>query len=96
MVVVRRLEGATESWEELLQLPEEAFTKVTLIDGVVALPGQAGTGQIEIPQEGDYLAVCFVPQGTTSLEPPGSPVPGASPVAAGPPHFTLACGRSSP
>jgi hypothetical protein len=90
MVVVRRNEGTTESWEELLQLPEEeALTKVTLIDGVVALPGQAGQGQIAIPQEGDYLVVCFIPQGTTSLQPPGSPAPGASPVAAGPPHFTL-------
>jgi hypothetical protein len=50
LAVFRRNEGTTESWEELLQLPEEeALAKVTPIDAVFALPGQAEQRPIAIP-----------------------------------------------
>jgi hypothetical protein len=106
LAIARRNDDTTESWEELLQLPEEeALSKVTLVGALVALPGQSARGSLVTPQEGDYLAVCFIPQGTTSLPPQGAPgetgapapspepaatgAPGESPAAAGPPHFVL-------
>ncbi len=53
----------------------------------MAGPGTTAEGSIVITQEGAYFALCFVPQGTTSM-----PDPSASPQASagsGTPHFML-------
>jgi hypothetical protein len=79
MVIVRRNEGTTETVEELLALPEEeSEKKVTFVTATGAEPGDTAyvTGELET---GEYIAICFVPQGTTSQEEEGT----------GPPHAML-------
>ena len=105
MIVVRKNEGVTESFDELLALPEEeALTKVTTVGVLFAAPGESAsmamdatgapsaTTSIAIGEEGDYFALCFIPQGTTEM-PDFAAAPGASPgmsaAPQGPPHFVL-------
>ena len=55
------------------------------------------TTAITVDQEGDYIALCTIPQGTTEMPdftaqaaaPAGSPMPQASMAPQGPPHFML-------
>lgn len=73
--------GVTESFDELLALPEEeAMTKVTRVGGAFAAPGDDDYVVVDLAK-GDYLAVCFIPQGLTSEE--AQPSPDAKP------HFLL-------
>jgi hypothetical protein len=48
---------------------------------------------LTLEQEGDYIALCFIPQGTTALPdfnaPPPSVDPAATQAPQGPPHFVL-------
>ncbi len=86
LLVARRNDGVTETWDELLALPEsEVQGKVTLIGPIFANPGQAAEGTLLLDQPGEYIALCFVPQGMTAI-PSGEPDPAAS---FGPPHYTL-------
>ncbi|CAN5553343.1 hypothetical protein BH20ACT18_BH20ACT18_02690 [soil metagenome] len=80
MIILRRKAGVTESYDEILKLPEEkAQTKVDFVGGVDPIdPGKAGYGSGDFTA-GEYLAVCFLPKGTTTLKKEGK----------GPPHFTL-------
>ena len=88
IIIVRRNDGVTQTWDELLALPEEeAFQYVTMVGQLFTGPGTTAEGTIVIGQEGTYLALCFVPQGTTTM-PDGSAAPDAS-APAGPPHFLL-------
>jgi len=88
IVLVRRNDDATQTWDELLALPgDEALQYVTVAGQLFAVPGGTAEGTIVVGQEGDYLALCFVPQGTTSMPDP-SAMPDAS-FPAGPPHFLL-------
>jgi hypothetical protein len=78
IAIVRKNDGVTESFDELLQLPEDqADTKVTFATATGAEPGGTSyaTGTLE---PGEYIAVCFIPQGTTG-DTEGS----------GPPHAML-------
>ena len=90
LLVARRNDGVTRSWDELLVMPqEEAFQYITVVGGpepLVAEPGSTASGSIVITKTGDYLAACFIPQGSA----PGDRA-GASPRAStfGPPHFML-------
>jgi hypothetical protein len=107
LAVFRRNQGTTQSWEELLALPDDqALAFVTPIDASFALPGQSADHAVVLPQEGDYIAVCFVPQGLTSIPTDGGASPAASGAldpseapasapASGPPHFTLGIGSRS-
>jgi hypothetical protein len=108
MILVRKNDGVTESWDELLAMPEEeAFQKATALGPLFAAPGETAaigigaTGPepmsaITVELEGDYIALCFIPQGMTEL-PDFSAESGASPAASaavepapeGPPHFVL-------
>jgi len=80
MIILRRKEGVTESYDEILKLPEEkGQSKVDFVGGVDPIdPGKAGYGSGDFTA-GEYLAVCFLPKGTTTLKKEGK----------GPPHFTL-------
>ena len=108
MIIVRKNDGVTESFDELLQLPdEEAFQKITVAGILVAAPGESasmgmdamGTPSpmtaITVAQEGEYLAVCFIPQGTTEMPdfsaeaPPSADTAAASSAPQGPPHVLL-------
>lgn len=73
--------GVTESFDQILALPrEQAQTKVTDVFGAFAAQGETEYAVGDIPK-GQYLAVCFIPQGLTSEETP--PAPDAKP------HFLL-------
>lgn len=105
LLLARKNDGVTESLEELLALPEEeALQKVTIVGPLLAAPGETAafgiglTGPepmtaLVVEQEGEYLALCAIPQGLTEL-----PDFGAAPASAGatgsqapqgPPHFVL-------
>lgn len=102
IAVARKNDDTSESWDELLALPEEeALAKVTQVGFLVAAPGGTAEGSFTLDQEGDYFAACFIPQGTTEMPPTGSPAPDASGDPAAPadthpsgapegvPHFRL-------
>jgi uncharacterized cupredoxin-like copper-binding protein len=88
LVLVKKNEGVTETFEEILTLPDdEAFQLVTFVGGTAADPGQQAPTTVSAAEEGEYLMICFIPQGTTSLgEPIASPAasPAASPGLASP------------
>lgn len=81
IAVMRRNDGVTESFEELLALPEEqAMEKVTPVGGAFA-PTTGSKGLLVGDFEpGDYIAICFVPVGTTMAD-------GTMTEGTGEPHF---------
>ena len=88
LVLVRKNPDVTLSFDELLALPEDqAFNQVAFLGQVAANPGETAPGTVTADAPGDYLAICFIPQGLTQL-PEGSLGPEAS-LPAGAPHFTL-------
>ena len=90
MVVVRKLPTTTQTFEELLALPMDQVTGLVQDIGFAfAEPGQTAAGTITLGEPGDYLIVCFIPAGTTSL-PSIDPNASAPPsLGTGAPHFTL-------
>lgn len=83
LVIVRRNEGVTESWEELLSMSEEETADlITFVGQLMAEPGEEAEGTLVVDEAGDYFAVCFVPTGMTSTD----EMPEASEMGA--PHFT--------
>jgi hypothetical protein len=90
IVLVRKNPGVTESFQELLALPDaESATKVAFVGVAFAEPGQTAAEMVVADQPGEYLAVCFIPQGTTelpSIDPNASAPPS---LGTGAPHFTL-------
>jgi plastocyanin len=97
LALARKNDGVTETWEELLALPEEeSLAKVTVMAPLFADAGAAAEGTILLEQEGEYLAICFIPQGTSGTielpDPNASPDPNAPAPAGlgeGAPHFLL-------
>lgn len=81
-VVLRKAEGVTETFDEILQLPEEqGQEKVAFVGGVEAIgPGEENYALVPIDEPGEYLAVCFIPVGATTVE--------SARTTEGPPHFT--------
>jgi len=90
MIVVRKLPTTTQSFEELLALPQDQIEGlVEDIGFAYAEPGQTATDVVTIGEPGDYLMICFIPAGTTSLpsiDPNASEPPD---LGTGAPHFTL-------
>ena len=90
MVVVRKLPTTTQSFEELLALPDDQVQGlVEDIGFAYAEPGQTATDLVTTGEPGDYLMICFIPAGTTSLpsiDPNSSEPPD---MGTGAPHFTL-------
>ena len=83
VAIVRRNEGVTESWEELLSMSEEETADlITFVGQLMAEPGEEAEGTLTVDEPGDYFAVCFVPTGMTSMD----ELPEASEMGA--PHFT--------
>jgi hypothetical protein len=75
LVIVKRKDGVTDSFEQLLSDPS-AESKVETLLGVAAPPGVPSSGAVRL-EPGEYLVLCPIPIGTTG-ETEGS----------GPPHFT--------
>ena len=62
MIVARRVDGVTETWDELLADPDPVGAGLIELAGqLFAAPGQDAIGDIAILQAGEYFAVCFVP-----------------------------------
>lgn len=82
IAVLRRNDDVTESWMELLELPqEEAMTKASFVmGGFVPMTGSTTLVVADL-EPGDYVALCFVPDG--SMMPEG----GEMTEGTGPPHF---------
>lgn len=78
MLVLRKNDDTTESFKELLDLPqEEAEKKTTFVAHTFGLPGDDEYAVADL-KAGEYITLCFVPVGTTSEEDEGD----------GPPHVT--------
>jgi hypothetical protein len=80
LILVRRNDGVTETAEELLALPEdEAMAKMTMLGSPAFAPPGSSDYKVVDLEPGDYIAVCFIPMGMTSVD---------GPPPDGPPHFT--------
>jgi hypothetical protein len=81
IVLLTRNPGVTETFDEILALPEEeGMTKVRPVSFAFAAPDDDEYAVFDLPA-GEYVAVCFIPQGTISEE--TTPAPDAKP------HFAL-------
>jgi len=82
MAILRKADGVTQSWDEILALPmEDAQELVVNAGGAFAANKDAkGLAVVELTP-GDYVAACFVPAGTTVS------ADGAMTEGTGTPHF---------
>lgn len=79
IAVLRKKDGVTESTEELMSLPEEeAGEKVTMVGVGGPVTGGNSSYLVADLEAGDYVAICFLPVGMTSMD---------GPPPDGPPHF---------
>jgi hypothetical protein len=65
----------TETFDEILELPEEeSISKVTIFGPAIGPPGSTSYMLADL-EPGEYVALCFIPQGMTSFEqePPEAP-----------------------
>ena len=88
MIVARRVDGVTQTWDELLAHPDPVGAGLVELTGeLFAAPGQTADWDIAIVEPGDYFAVCFVPQGVTVIPDPGATPDPAAAIA--PAHYLL-------
>lgn len=83
MVLVRKKDGVTDSWDSLLQAEDDS--KVDFVAQAFDAPGGAKDTTMVDLTPGDYLMVCFVPVGTT---PDKVDAVESGQDQGGPPHFT--------
>jgi uncharacterized cupredoxin-like copper-binding protein len=87
MVIFRKNDDATESFDELLALPEDqAETKVTFVAASDATPKQEGVYTVASLRPGEYAMVCFIPVGSTPEAEAAAEA--AKQEIQGPPHYT--------
>jgi len=80
IVVLRKKDGVTESFEDILAKGEEEAQKLVDISfGAFGEPGSTSIAAFDMREAGDYAAVCFIPVGST---------PDAGEEVDGPPHFS--------
>lgn len=80
LLIVRRKDGVTDSYDDILEMPEEeAMAKTEVVAQAFAAPGDADHVLVDL-EPGDYLALCAIPQGMTDL---------TSPPPDGPPHLAM-------
>jgi hypothetical protein len=81
IAIMRKQDGVTESFAEILELPEEeAMAKVEMVGGAFAAMNGSTGMLIGDFAPGEYIAVCFIPVGTTVTET-------GETEGDGPPHF---------
>ena len=81
IILIRKNDDVTESFDELLALPEkQAMKKTTEAGAAFAFPGEEGQTVVDLAA-GEYIALCFIPVGLT----PEVAASGEEPQ--GPPHF---------
>lgn len=82
LLMLRRLDGVTETWAELLEMPEEEAMAKTTVAGAGFVPMTGSVTLVVADLEaGDHLAICFVPGGSMMHE------DGEMTEGTGPPHF---------
>ena len=87
LIVMRKKDDTGESFDELLELPEEeAQAKVDMVGSVFAEPGEEGVYSVMDLEAGEYLGICFIPTGLTPEAAEAAESGGEEPQ--GPPHFT--------
>ena len=66
MAIMRKAEGVTQSWDEILALPQEEGEALVVQVGGTFAPrkGTQGLAIVDLVA-GDYAVLCFVPTGTT-------------------------------
>lgn len=70
MILLRKGDGVTMSFQEILELPEEeAMTNAEFVGATFAPPGGEGSTLAEL-EAGDYAMVCFIPVGGGEDGPP--------------------------
>lgn len=70
MVLFKRAEGATETLEELLQLPEEeGMAKMEMTGVAFGGPGSTSYAAVDL-EPGTYFLICFIPVGGGEEGPP--------------------------
>jgi hypothetical protein len=75
MAIIKKKDGVTESWDELLDLPEdEAESKTEFKGEAFASAGDTSTTLADL-DAGEYAMICFIAVGSPEVED-------------GPPHFT--------
>jgi len=73
--VLRKKDGVTESFDEILKLDqEEGQQTVEPVASAFAAQGEEDYGVAEL-EAGDYVVVCFIPVGTTGQGPPPENAP---------------------
>lgn len=78
IAVARKKDGVDMSFDEILALDEEeAQEKVQVSFGTFAPPGTDSAALLDLREPGEYVAVCFIPVGSTP----------DNEEADGPPHF---------
>lgn len=91
LILIRKNDDVTETFQELLAMPEEASAeKIGFLGVAIAAPGTTAPETLTADQPGQYLMICFIPQGTSSI-PSMAPDASGPPTGLGdgPPHFTL-------
>ena len=67
IAIIRRNDGVTDPFEDLMALPEEeAMEKVTFIGGAFASTKGSKALLVNDLEPGDYMAVCFIPSGSVA------------------------------
>jgi len=85
-IVLKKKADTEESFDELLELPqEEAEGKVDEVGAVFGEPGDDDYLVADL-EEGEYIALCFIPVGLTPEAAAAAEEGGEEPQ--GPPHFT--------
>ena len=78
-VVFRKADGVEQSFDDIFELgEEESEGLLEEKGGTFAEPGSDAPGLFSVEETGDYVAVCFIPVGSTP----------DNEEADGPPHFT--------
>lgn len=78
MLIVKKKPGTTESFDQLLKLPQsQAQAKTVAVGQAEGSPGSTNYVAVNLAK-GDYLMLCSIPKGTTATK-----------QGTGPPHFVL-------
>jgi hypothetical protein len=86
LILLRKNDDTTETFDQLLELPqEEAEQKTTEVGAAFAEPGGSDYLVADL-EPGEYVAICFIPVGFTPEAAQAAETSGTEPD--GPPHFT--------
>jgi hypothetical protein len=88
MIVVKKKNGVSESFDDILAMEDQAAQqqKVDFMGAAFGPPGDESYFVVDL-EPGSYIALCFVPEGTTPEVMEQMESSGEEPENAGPPHF---------